>query len=193
MSDGDKNPARVGLLTKLLDILVKLATLAGLAFVALEYRSSIDRARVERANTYIDRFETGDIGVAVRAISREVRDVALRPDFAILRSYVASNPGTANAGREQITRLLAFDSRGGKGLSDEIDQVVSYFNSLQACVEQDLCDRKIAHGFFDDYAKNFWANFEPYVLERRQQVDPNFGILCERFVSDVPALVPPKS
>ena len=76
--------------------------------------------------------------------------------------------------------MLAYDSREGEGLADELDQVVGFFNSLEVCIEQNLCTGNVAHAFLDEYASSFWANFGPYILERRVGL-PTYGEAFERF------------
>lgn len=173
-----------GRLTQLADFVVKIAALAGATFAALEYRAAIDRDRHERTIRYIDRFETGEIGAAVRAISKEIRELAAREDIAEVRDHVVATPAVASESRALVAILLAYDSRNGEGLVDELDQVVSYFNSLQVCLEQNLCDAKVAHSFLDEYSENFWTNFEPYVAERRRDF-ASYGAAYERFHNSV--------
>lgn len=160
------------------DSVLKFLLVAGAIFTVYQYLDAKRVERVKQTLSYIERFEGEDTAAAHQAISEELR--AQRPAFERINAQPATQEAAKQA-RTLIAKFLAYDAGQGRGLAAEIDVLISFFSSLQICIEQGLCEAKVAHAFFDEYVNAFWANFEPYVAERRESASA-FGGPMERFV-----------
>jgi hypothetical protein len=165
------------------DTLVKIVAIGGIAFTALTYSHNLDNEKIARVTSYIDRYETGDTSKSVRRISSALREFSSRSDYRILMPIVGDSPKSADAAHEAFWQLLINNSANGKEFSNDLDDVVGFYSSLQTCVSAALCDRKVAHAFFDEPADTFFQNFDGYIKDRRK-TDAEFALGLERFTQD---------
>lgn len=91
------------------------------------------------------------------------------------------SPAAAKTIKRRLAMFLVTDSDGGKGLENELDIIVRFFNGVQICLENGLCDRKVANAFLGSYAQSIWANFGPYIESRRSIID-GYGAGLELFL-----------
>jgi len=57
-----------------------------------------------------------------------------------------------------------------------------FFNSLQICIENDICDERSAHELMHESARTFFGNNCPYVAYVRfEKKITNFGTKAEAF------------
>jgi hypothetical protein len=171
-------PGWWGTTRDIVDTLAKLAAMFAVIFAAMEYVNAQRRAQIAHTIAYHNRFETGDVAQSVAMIDTEFRNQ--RNIFEQLLT-LPSSPEEKAAVYRDIVSMLAYDANGGKGLEKELDVVIGFFDNLNICVEEDLCQRSVAIPFFGEYAVEFYRNFEPYIEDRRRNL-PQFAASFERFV-----------
>lgn len=151
---------------------VKLGVLVGAAFGVWQYLEAKQQSRVARTSEYIDRFEDGQAGSSARRIN-----AALRPyqdQFASL-----STGGFSVEDRTEVVLTIVEEANGG-ALADDLDAFIDFYEGLDTCVQSSLCDAQVADRYFSPRAKEFWANFEPYITYRRAN-NPSFARGLENY------------
>lgn len=171
-------------LISLVEFVVKLTVIGGIVFTALQYRDSKKKDRVDRTTTYVDRYEAGDTSKAARDVSRALRDFSQREDYRALALQAKQDPEIAASANRGVAMMLAYQSRDGAGLVDQLDELVGFYNSLDTCVAAKLCDAAVAHAFFDRPARSLWINFLGY-FEDRRTTSPEYAAGLEHLVGGV--------
>lgn len=159
---------KLGVLDKIADSLAKFAVFGGILFSSLSYCHSLESEKTAHVSTYIERYETGDTSKSVRAISQALRNFFEREDYLQIAEIVKSNACVSQNANEALWRLLVYGDDEGDDMANDLDNVVGFFNSLQTCVANSLCNHKVAHAFFDQSALTFIENFDGYIEDRRK-------------------------
>ena len=178
-----------------LDVLGILGLLLGGIFAAIQYNDAKAAQRVARTFEYIERYESGDVAEARRAINR------------LLRPYIAQFKELESAGlpceeRDNLVRTIikadvALQSSGkqSKGntssavdapetIEDKIDHIIEFYDGLKICVDEEICNQRVAENYFSpNEARIFWDNFYPYISDRRLNYRM-YGAALEEFAAE---------
>lgn len=144
-----------------IDALSKIGILIGAIFAGFQYLEAKQDAKVSRAVSYIDRYESGSISEARRRI-----DSALVKYLEQFRELDAE--GISRADRDALV-LAMVEPTADYNMTSDIDSIVSFFEAVRLCSTQGLCDGPTLNTYFQsDDTKLFMSNFEPYFVERRK-------------------------
>lgn len=63
--------------------------------------------------------------------------------------------------------------------------VVDFYETLQLCIDADRCDKKIAISYFQDYSRQFFCFYRPYIqmLKEKQNIQ-SYGDRLMRFATE---------
>lgn len=168
-------PARPPVILVFLEVITKLALMAGGIFAAWEYWEAKKDARIARATTYFERFENGEVGDARRRING-----ALRPYVGQLQMLDPAELSFAD--RDRI--ILAVVEENGGQIASDIDTIIDYFQGVSICVSAQLCERSVVELYFaESDAPTLWNNFEPYIRARRVN-NPKFASAFEKLAAE---------
>jgi hypothetical protein len=155
------------------------------------YQYSVSRAdyHVEQCVRFLERFD----GDRLAASQRRVDELVAIADDAAERGLAGmptESPGVAPTGKQRallhdrlfVEAIMASKPGNGVDVPAPIQDITSFFNGLEVCVEQKLCDRRTAHAFLDGYAASFWQAYGPLVRYARDTNHPHFASGMERFV-----------
>lgn len=173
--------------------LAEFAEVLGVAILALSAIAAVyqywvargDR-HVEQTFAFVERFESDRLASAQRSVD----DLAGRAAKAI-ENQVGTFEQAGVSGEELrlvsdrlfVEAVLAqADVKATGDVPSPILEITSFFNGLQICIEEQLCDRATAHAFLDTYASSFWQTFEPVILHVRAQDRPKLAEGLERFL-----------
>lgn len=161
-------------LTSVIETVYKAGLILGGLFAAWQYWEAKLDAQIARTIAYVDRFESGSVGQARGEIREE-----LLPYMSQFREVTAA--GISDQDRDEL--VLSIAEANDSRIARNLDHVVDFFQGLNICVEEGLCDRRVAMAYFQTSdARDLWTNFEPYVRLRREN-NPLYGREFERYAS----------
>lgn len=68
-------------------------------------------------------------------------------------------------------------------IGTDIMVLIDFFETLETCLTNRICDAQTAHAFFGGYARHFYHLHYPYIIQLRQEWnDPSFAKEIETFV-----------
>lgn len=152
-------------------------------FAAWQYGVSRHDLHVAQTFALVDKFE-GDRQTAaqVEAITRAADAAA---NARLGREDKAAWTEAERAllrDRLFVEAVLASRPDHAGDVPDTILNVMSFFDEIQICVEQGLCDATTAHAFLDPYADSLWTAYAPVTRYMRAGRRPHFAEGLERFV-----------
>lgn len=166
-----------------LDVLSKLALVSGITFSVFQFLVYQQAERVKYTFTYVERYDGEPLLTARRRISDAIRD---HEDKIAQLNTARMSPEAASRVKIRLASFLVNDANAGNGIAREIDQVVGFFNGLEVCIGEQLCDAKVADAFLATQAQTLWINFGPYIEGRRKLV-ANYGLGLEQFAARRPS------
>lgn len=166
--------------------IVGAAGLVGSAiFSAYQYYNSRADRHVEQTLKLLERFESDRFEAAQRTIDQLAINAGQGAQRAVAESATTD---TSVAERESmrdrvfVEAVMASNSAKNGDVPGPVIEITSFFNGLEVCIEQDLCDGKVAHASLDAYAASFWKTYRPVILYARGTQRPQFAADMERFV-----------
>lgn len=158
--------------SQIFEIATKIGLAGAAVFAIIQYRDAQEARRVERAMTYIDTFEQGEIAEARRTLNG-----ALRP---YQKQFVElAKQGGISADDKGAIILTLMEGDEGVELADSLDQIVDFYESVQLCTDEKLCAPSVIEGYFcPGRASRLWDDFRPYVETRRPN-NPEYGTALE--------------
>lgn len=148
-----------------LECLAHVAVLAGAVFVVYQFLQAQQSARVERAIAYVERFQNVEsgIGAAQRAIDRMVWNNS--DSINRLRQAAKEGARPTDTHRRLMRQLIKDYSTEELSIPQQINEIVSFMDEINICVNQDICDNNTIMEYFSEYASRFLRNFRPYLAE----------------------------
>lgn len=67
-------------------------------------------------------------------------------------------------------------------LRRDIDSLVDFFDNLSICIQNRICDGKVARAFLGSYAQSFYELHQPWIAQRRETT-PHYANYLEAFVN----------
>lgn len=67
-------------------------------------------------------------------------------------------------------------------LQPDIDLLVDFFDNLAICIQNGICDGKVARAFLGNYAQSFYELHQPWIAQRRETI-PHYACYLEAFLS----------
>lgn len=162
-----------------LDIFVKAGAIFAGVFAVQQYLVARDDLRTARALEYVTRFTSEDtaVGRARANITERLWDNVSQ--IRRLRVLLKQLPDEQAAEvRNRFLVKLLHGTAAQSGLSRDLHIIVEFFDELSICLGANLCDAGVVHEFFNDYARTFWSNFGPAIVERRS-LSPDYGCSLE--------------
>lgn len=173
--------------------LAEFAEVIGVAILALSAIAAVyqywvargDR-HVEQTFAFIERFEEDRLVTAQRSVDelagRAAQTVASQM-VVYEKSGLSQTELRTISDRLFVEAILAqADAKSAGDIPASILEITSFFNGMQICIEESLCDRSTAHAFLDTYAASFWQTFEPVIVHMRTQDRPRLAEGLERFL-----------
>lgn len=157
------------------------------AFAAVgQYFVTRQEQRVMRTLEEARRFDEGSLAeaqAAVSTIAAQARRVFLS------KTNNGSQRGFTEAQWKGLgDQVIIEASYGGDPSSGELSggvrRVVGFYETLQVCIEREICDPATAHAYFDDYARAFWESFHGLIIHERRGPRPRFAKGMERFLAN---------
>ena len=147
-------------LKQFLEFLSLLGVIGGGAFAAWQYVQTQELTRVNRTMDYIKSYDEGPVGDARRSLKVFLFPILDQMDHGGVKSetreqWLGDMPDHIN------------DAQDPAAVEANIDAVVAFYESLQTCVDNNLCSAKVADKYFYAYdANEFWHNFGPYIIQK---------------------------
>jgi len=164
-------------------------TVAISAVIAVgQYVESRRDARIARTLEMLERFE-GETYAAPRQFATvALEDIRGQLHASLSPSELAALPAGQEAElASRLARIRVYGPAERGALPPELAQITGFFNTLQTCIEQRVCDGKTAHGLFDVYASSFWENYGAVIDHERRRARPSFAQGLETFVGEARA------
>ena len=73
--------------------------------------------------------------------------------------------------KDKILELISTNVIEKNSLNNNIDLLCDFYDSLNICLEQNICDKKSTINFFTPYANRFFKLHKSYILTRREFID----------------------
>lgn len=147
-----------------MDFLSKIAIVLGIVFSAYQFVNYQKDERIRYTFGYIDKFD-GERYLAARGRIEET----LRAHETKIAHFNAQRM-TSEAGqdlRRKIANFLVNESRNGAGIVADLDLLVDFFEGIEICLTENLCERGVAEAFLQKQSEMLWLNFGPYIEDRR--------------------------
>lgn len=162
------------------DFLSKVALVCGILFSIYQFNAYKQDERVRYTFQFIERFDSDRF-----LTTRTTIEAALRSQEAAIaeinRARVSQDAEVAL--RRRVALFLINDSNRGQGLVREVELMVDFFDALEICLKERLCDRDTANAFLESHATMLWTNFAPYIEGRRELI-PSYGRGLQAFVHE---------
>jgi len=169
--------------SKLADFTLKVITIIGALFAGYQYLESRSDLRVSRTLDYVNKLDSNSSrvgksynGVVTKTLNDYHNSIA-RFNLAKLSEEKASIL------RDKLLKgILSRSAEGieGDSFKDALNDVVIFYEQLQICIEEDLCDKQTAETFFQNDARRLWENFNIYLLKIRK-ITPGYANGIEKF------------
>ncbi len=169
MSMTSENTPRRGFLPPSLhgwfDVVTKLGAALAIVIAYFEYVDKQRESRVERVQQFVVRSQEGPIASQLAEIDARVREHEAA--LVDLEAGALSDEG-AKAARADLVKFLAYESGPDQsGLRTQLDSALNFYDSIEVCVEERLCDEATAQAFFAKPTSRLVRNFSPYIEEQR--------------------------
>ncbi|MBY5341190.1 hypothetical protein E0H35_06415 [Rhizobium leguminosarum bv. viciae] len=153
-----------------IEAVVKLSIVAGGLFAIFQFLDGKQTERVKATLQYVSRFENED-SAANRA--RRALSDALRVNAGNLQRLGSAHVSTqqASALKQKLASTILEDADDDMDVLLELD---GFFNSLQICVRNEICDRNTSLEYFNSYANWLVGNFGEIIDERANRAS-GFG------------------
>lgn len=159
------------------DFLSKIALMGGIVFSLYQFFAFQNSERIKYTIQFVEKYDGANFLRARQTISAVLRQ---HEGKIAQLSSIRISPNADAKLRARMAQFLVKDSNNKEGIAKELDLVVRFFNGLQICIENNLCDRSIADAFLLAHAKNIWLNFGPYIVSRRKIIS-GYGLGIELF------------
>ncbi|MGH1417976.1 MAG: DUF4760 domain-containing protein [Hyphomicrobiaceae bacterium] len=155
-----------------------LGLLAGIIFSIYQFLAFQQADRVKYTFQYVEKYDDERFIAARRTISEALRSYEQK--IARLNT-VRMNAEAEKKLRDRFAMFLVNDTNNKKGIAQELDLLIGFFNGVQICIEKKICDKPVALAFLKSHAETIWSNFGPYIRDRRKIVE-NYGLGLELFL-----------
>lgn len=154
-------------------------------FATYQYYVSRGDLHVARTLDFVQRFDSGrfskaqdEATIAIAAAQETTRARLKEPTLAGLSPAERA----ALADKLFVAALYGDGIRSPPSLPLVIADLTGFFNGLQTCIAEGMCDEKTAHGFFDRYALSLWCDIYPAVTYERDHGREGFALGLQQFV-----------
>jgi hypothetical protein len=114
---------------------------------------------------FVVRSQEGPIASQLAEIDSRVREHEAA--LVDLEAGALSDEG-AKMARADLVKFLAYESGPDQtGLRTQLDSALNFYDSIEVCVEERLCDEATAQAFFAKPTGRLVRNFSPYIQEQR--------------------------
>lgn len=156
-------------------------------WVASQFYVSRRDYHVGQSLAYEQRFDGDHLALRQAELSQVAAQAIAQVSAQIGHRQFSTAPERSGIHDGLLVRYVM--QREGKVADDipaSLNEIVGFFDSLQVCVEQRLCDRTTAHAFFDGYANDLWKTFGPVIAYERRSQRPEFAKALQRYIGDIP-------
>ena len=156
--------------------------LAGSAvFAVYQYFQSRADTRVVRTLEFTQRFE----GPAYASSRSAVTQIAVTARNALTGAFADNRLRTLSSAevadlRRRLLLSVVYDN--ASEIPPALSDITGFFSSLQACIDQHVCDANTAHAFLGSYARSFWQDFKVVVQYERAHSRRNFASGMEKYL-----------
>lgn len=155
-----------------------LAAAAAAVFTLIQYFGHLKEVRVEKTLAFYERFSTEPIFAARTGVLKKWE--SLEPKLAQLPTPATREEAVALRKQWQATLVAAI--KGDADFVAHTDIMFDFFDALQVCIENDICDRKTAQELMQGAATIFVGNNCAYVAHARfDQKIANYGVKAATF------------
>lgn len=155
-----------------------LAAAAAAVFTLIQYFGHLKEVRVEKTLVFYERFSTEPIFAARTGVLKKWE--SLEPKLAQLPTPATREEAVAL--RKQWQAILVAAIKGDADFVAHTDIMFDFFDALQVCIENDICDRKTAQELMQGAATIFVGNNCAYVAHARfDQKIANYGAKAATF------------
>lgn len=155
-----------------------LAAAAAAAFTLIQYFGHLGEVRVEKTLGFYERFSSGSIFAA----RTEVLEAWESLEAQLLQLPAPATSAEMIALRRQWQQLVVAAIKKNPNLTTDTDIMFDFFDALQVCIENDICDKKTAQELMQGAATIFVGNNCPYVAHVRfNQKLANYGAKAATF------------
>lgn len=161
------------------ELFYKIGLAGAGAFALYQFVDFKTERRIERTTEYIREFERGEIADARSEINSELRPYTMQ--------FIELDRNGGVSPEDKTALVAALIEESGEGVAQSFDRVVDFYEGLELCVAERLCEAKTAKGYFSEgRAQEFWENYAPYIALRREN-NPQFAAALEWFAGGMKA------
>ena len=158
---------------------VELTLKAVLVFASIgavyQYFDIKQENRVKQTMEQLKSFNSAKVQAAQLKLSRTWE--AYQKSFEVLNlQTVASEKDKARIHTKIVLPVIR-----QKKLQQDIGLLVDFFENLQVCVQQRICDKQVSRDFFEGYANYFYHLHLPWI-ETQRTVIPDYACQLQAFV-----------
>nr|AGO88286.1 protein of unassigned function [Methylobacterium oryzae CBMB20] len=160
-------------------ILLIIGTLVGGGWAVYEYLEKKQDVRIAESIGYVKRFSSEPLIGAQNRIGQAW--YAARSQLQILAATpVASSEEFAKRKRQLVMSVVeaspvSLGSGKQRGIVSDADLIVGFFDELHICMTSNLCDKKIAQGFFRPYVERFYCLHEPFLVWKSKNYSAGYA------------------
>lgn len=154
------------------------AALLASTFTLLQYIGHLKEVRVEKTLAFLERYSKEPIFAARQRILERWESLSTTlekfPEPVHLEDVINQ--------RKEWKRTVVSAIKENPQFSADTDIMFDYFDALQVCIENNICDEKSAHELMNGVAKTFFGNYCSYVAYIRfDRKITHFGAKAEAF------------
>lgn len=140
-----------------LEVVSFICVIIGIGFAAFEYTQKVKSDRVEYTIQYIQAFQDESMSAA--------RLELLKPWLEYPMKEISGIPGS-DAALSTISMGIVFGEE--TAIIENLVRVIDYFDVLDACIQNELCDADLAHRHFAGYARDLECLFRDPIEALRE-------------------------
>jgi hypothetical protein len=152
----------------------------GVPLLFIEHHLQVERDKSTATLEFVKRYQDAQLA--------SERFVLLAPWMKIdVEAFRRAKP-SPRAIQDLVLKLVdsSASSAGQRDMREAIFSIVDFYETLQLCIDADMCDKKLAASYFGEYSTQFYCLYKPYIQKlRKQQNMPSYGRRLEQLASTI--------
>lgn len=158
-----------------LELILKVILITASLSAVYQYFDVKQENRVKKTMEFLDHFSSGQLQDAQMKLSASWSDY--HDDIKQLNQI----PVKSEKDKALIIENMVLQVVLHREQSKDIDLLVIFFENLQICIDNRICDQRVSQSFFGEYASGFFSLYQPWIKERRKLI-PNYACQLQAFV-----------
>lgn len=158
-----------------LELILKVILITASLSAVYQYFDVKQENRVKKAMEFVNNFNNGQLQNAQLKLSEYWSDY--EDGFEQLQGSIENEKERALIIETIVLPVVSknYEHRAN------VDLLVNFFENLQTCIENRICDKDVSQSFFGKYAFSFFDLYQPLINKKRKLI-PDYACQLQAFV-----------